>query len=350
MVEYSVIVPIFNEEAYVKEFLLNIERQTLGKEKFEVILIDGLSTDRTREEIEKITDQLTFELILIENRRRIIPAALNIGCRNARGHMIIRLDVHSNFKETYLEQLITTFHLHADCCNVGGRTIATGYNTMSNHIAFTLNTPFGIGGAKFRYSLEMAEVDSVFPGIFRKQELDAAGGWNEDWVINEDAELNYRLKQHTGKLIKLIPDDGIQIEYYPRSTIQAFARQFFRYGIWRNKTNVRHPDSMRISHLIPPAFAVAIMGVLPLIFVNLYLVTFPLLLLTVYVGMIRKAVGKKVPEGLAFTKLLVVFLVLHLSWGAGTLKGYVISGVPMKGIAQVFIRNFEKMFKVIQRA
>lgn len=350
MVEYSVIVPIRNEEAFVQNFLLNIEQQTLEKTKFEVILMDGLSTDQTKEEIEKVRDQLTFELIILENPRKIIPAALNIGYRQARGHTVIRLDVHSNFKASYLEQLINTFKLHADCCNLGGRTIATGYNAMSNQIAFALNTPFGVGGAKFRYAEEVAEVDSVFPGIFHKEDLMAIGGWNENWIINEDAELNYRLKTHTQKPIKVIPDEGIQIEYYPRSTLHAFAKQFFRYGVWRNKTTVSHPDSMRISHLIPPAFVLTLIGVLPLVFVNLYLALIPFFLLLAYVFVIKRVIGNKIPKGLSYTKLFIVFLVLHLSWGAGTLKGYVISGVPLKGIAQVLSRNIEKMVRVIQRA
>lgn len=346
MVEYSIISPIRNEEKFVRNFLLNIEKQTLDKTKFEVILIDGLSTDNTKGEIIKIKDKLTFELIMMSNPKKIISSALNIGYQHARGKIIIRLDVHSKINEFYLEQLTSKFKLHEDCCNLGGRTLATGYNDTSNQIAFALNTPFGVGGAKFRYSHEIAEVDSVFPGIFNKKDLDLIGGWNESWIINEDAELNYRLKSRTNRLIKVIPDEKIQIEYYPRNSLNGLAKQYFRYGLWRNKTNISHPNSMRISHLLPPIFLVTILLTLLLSFVKSYLLLLFLTIFSTYCLIIKKVVGKDTSEDLSYFKLLIVFLVLHFSWGAGTLIGYAKFGVPFKGIVKILASDFKKIYKL----
>ncbi|WP_301109826.1 glycosyltransferase family 2 protein [Sporosarcina sp.] len=344
MVEYSIIVPIRNEEYFVKNFLLNIEKQTLAKSKFEVILLDGMSTDCTKIEVDRIKDQLTFKLVIVDNPKKIIPSALNIGYRMAKGHIIIRLDVHSNIKETYLEHLTTMFKLHSDCCNLGGRTIATGYNATSRQIAFALNTPFGVGGAKFRYAQEVTEVDSVFPGIFHKKDLDSIEGWNESWLINEDAELNFRLKKYTNKKIKVIPDEEMQIEYYPRSTLKDFAKQYFRYGLWRNKTNVKHPYSMRISHLVPPVFLVTIIISFLMVFVQFHLIALPLAFLLTYFLLIKRGIGKEIPQELSLYQLLIVFLVLHFSWGTGTIIGYVIFGVPFKGIVKSLSTYLKKVY------
>jgi len=342
MVEYSIIVPVRNEGKFIREFLLNIDKQTLDKSKFEVILIDGMSIDNTKSEISKINDHLSFELIMMNNPKKIIPSALNIGFRNARGEIIIRLDVHSKINEFYLEQLIKEFKLHADCCNIGGRTLATGYNDTSNQIAFALNTPFGVGGAKFRYSYEIADVDTVFPGIFNKADLVSIGGWNESWIINEDAELNYRLKNYTEQLIKVIPNEKIQIEYYPRNTLKGLAKQYFKYGLWRNKTNVSHPNSMRISHLIPPMLLSTILLTILLSFINFYILLLLLIILSTYLLIIKNIIGKDNRKDLSYFKLLIVFLVLHFSWGAGTLIGYVKFGVPFRGIFKTLVSDFKK--------
>lgn len=344
MVDYSIIVPIRNEEYFVKNFLLNIEKQTMKKSEFEVILLDGMSTDFTKNEINKIKEHLTFELVIVDNPKKIIPSALNIGYRMAKGHIIIRLDVHSNMKESYLEHLTTTFKLHPDCCNIGGRTIATGYDDMSKQIAFALNTPIGVGGAKFRYAQEITEVDSVFPGIFHKKDLDLIEGWNENWLVNEDAELNYRLKEYTKKRIKVIPDEKMQIEYYPRRTLKDFAKQYFRYGLWRNKTNVKHPESMRISHLIPPVFLLTIIASMLLMFVGVYLIFIALAILLTYCILIKTIIGNEIPKELTYFKLLIVFLVLHFSWGAGTIIGYVIFGVPFKGMVKSLSTLLKKVY------
>ena len=341
MVQYSIIVPIRNEERFVNEFLMNIESQTLDRSKFEVLLIDGMSTDKTREEITRIKNVLTFELVILSNPNVIVSSALNIGYKNAKGKIIIRLDVHSKFNAFYLERLISSFLIHEECCNLGGRTLATGYDLTSNQIAFALNSPFGVGGAKFRYSREIVESDTVFPGIFNKADLYSIGGWDESWVINEDAELNYRLKKHTGKTIKVIPHEEIQIEYYPRNTFKGFAKQYYNYGLWRNKTNIAHPKSMRISHLVPPMFLLFILLTTPNTFFNFIFLILLVAVLIMYCLIIRLAVGRNISKDLSFFKLLFVFLILHLAWGAGTLVGYAKFGIPFKGIWNALAEPFK---------
>ena len=114
----SVICPIFNEEKYIGQCIESIIKQDYPKEDLEVLFVDGMSTDNTREIVEQYSALYPY-IRLIDNPKRIVPPAMNIGIKASKGEIIIRIDAHAFFPCNYFSQLIHYITLlKAD--NVGG--------------------------------------------------------------------------------------------------------------------------------------------------------------------------------------------------------------------------------------
>jgi len=311
----SVLVPIRNEEHYIARCLDSILSNDYPRDRLEILVIDGMSTDRSREIIQHYIKQYPF-IRLLENPKRIQAAALNIGLQEAKGEIIIRMDAHTIYAPDYIRWCVELLET-TEAANVGGLQRAVGTNYVSNAIAIATTTPFGVGNAYFRYAEKEMWVDTVYLGAWRKSTLEALGGFNEEWVVNEDYELNYRLRKAGGKIL-LSPK--IKCWYYVRPSLKALARQYFRYGFWRVKTFVTYPDSLRWRQLAPPALVVALLlslGVLP---VNWILgITTPTLYLAANLLTSTWIASRR---GWKYLPLLpLVFATIHLSWGIGFLSG-----------------------------
>lgn len=325
----SIIIPILNEQKFIKDVLLTINRQSYPLDKIEVLLIDGGSTDNTINVINELSKSLKYHLILLHNEKQVPVTALNIGLKNAKGDIVVRLDAHSNYESSYIEKIVSQLINFKEYCNVGGVAKAVGYDQTSNAIAAVLNSPIGVGGAKFRYAQQPIETDSLFPGAWWKSDLIRINGWNENWIVNEDAELNIRLKKETNRKIVIIPD--IKLEYYPRNSFGKLTRQYFRYGYWRNKTSVEHPDSMRLSHIIPPFFIITLLALSLFKFLKILLFITLIYFLLVLIFSIKFAAK----QNINLFYIILSILITHLTWGAGAIFGYFKFGVPIRGFFSI---------------
>src|ERR1035437_2319975 len=92
----SIIVPCYNEEATIRLLLKSIYDQTYPHNEIEVVLADGMSTDQTRSVVAAFQQEYPDLLVkVVDNPKRIIPAALNTALEAAQGDFIVRLDGHS---------------------------------------------------------------------------------------------------------------------------------------------------------------------------------------------------------------------------------------------------------------
>jgi succinoglycan biosynthesis protein ExoA len=318
----SIIVPVYNEAAYIKQCLQSILRNEYPRDRFEILVVDGGSTDGTHEIIEQMAKQYP-QIIILKNCKRIQSAAMNIGIRNSRGEIIIRMDAHTLYAPDYIHRCVELLET-TEAANVGGPQRAVGTNYISNAIAIAITVPFGIGNAYFRYAEREMWVDTVYLGAWRKSTLEALGGFNEEWVVNEDYELNYRLRKAGGRIL-LSPK--IKCWYYVRPSLKALARQYLRYGFWRAKTLVTYPDSLRWRHLAPPALVISFLlslGMLPAKWI--LGITAPALYLAANLLASTWTASRK---GWKYLPLLpFVFAIIHLSWGIGFLVGLFRWGIP----------------------
>jgi len=248
----SVIVPCRNEGRFISECLGSIINNDYPKEKLEVLVVDGMSEDKTREIVEKYRRQYPF-LNLIDNPRKITPSAMNIGIKNSKGEIIIKMDAHCLYEKNYISKCVK--HLkESGADNVGGvlKTLPAKDTLVAKAIAISLSHPFGAGSSYFRIgSKKPREVDTVAFGCYKKEVFEKIGLFNEKMAQIEDFELNWRLRKAGGKII-LFPD--IIAYYYPSSdNFKDFFWHNFTDGIWATYP-LKYEFKVSLRHLIPLIF------------------------------------------------------------------------------------------------
>ncbi|NLG97953.1 MAG: glycosyltransferase family 2 protein [Chloroflexi bacterium] len=254
----SIIVPCYNEQATIRLLLDAIRCQTMPNSDMEVIIADGLSTDRTRDIIaEYQSEHPDLAICLVDNPRRIIPAALNCALRAARGEYIIRLDAHSVPAQDYVERCVESLKM-ARGENVGGvwDIRPQGSGLVQQAIAIAAAHPFGAGDARYRYTSESGYVDTVPFGAFRREVFEQFGYFDETLLSNEDYEYNARLRQAGGRIWL---DPKIRSTYFARSSLGALAKQYWRYGYWKRRMLQQYPKTLRWRQALPPVFVLSLL-------------------------------------------------------------------------------------------
>ncbi len=318
----SVIIPIFNEAKYIKECIRSVLAQDYPQEQMEVLFVDGMSTDGTRAIVEQYAKQYPF-IQLLDNTKRIVPTAMNIGIPAAKGDIIIRLDAHAIYPNNYFSVLVKQSDaLQAD--NVGAvvRTLPAKDTPICQAIAIALSHPFGMGNSYFRIGVSQpTQVDTVPFGCYRKEVFKKIGFYDEELVRNQDDELNARLIQHGGK-IYLLPE--IVIDYFARDTIGKTARMFYQYGLYKPLVNKKLGAPATLRQFVPVGFVLGIIfGAILSIFVPyLWIAYVSVLALYVLIGAIIGTKNTtKTTSFLQICLLPCIFTAVHCSYGIGYLHG-----------------------------
>ena len=136
----SVICPIYNEEKYIGQFLKSILQQDYPKDDLEILLVDGMSIDRTREIISDYSKKYSC-LRLVDNPQQTVPYAMNNGINNAKGEIIIRLDAHAEYPSNYFSVLVKKLEELDGADNVGGVCITLPCNETAVAVAIAAGAP-----------------------------------------------------------------------------------------------------------------------------------------------------------------------------------------------------------------
>jgi glycosyltransferase involved in cell wall biosynthesis len=254
----SIIIPCYNEEATIYDTLQAVHAQTYPRAQMEVVIADALSKDRTRERIAEFQQaHPDLPVRVVDNARRIIPAALNRAIEAAQGEIIVRMDAHSKPYPDYVERCVRALE-EGRGDNVGGvweiRAGAPGW--MAEGIAVAAAHPLGAGDAAYRLDPEAGPEDTVPFGAFRKSLVERIGKFDESLLTNEDYEFNARIRK-AGGVVWLDPQ--IRSVYYARPTFVHLARQYWRYGFWKWRMLRRYPGSLRWRQALPPIFVASLL-------------------------------------------------------------------------------------------
>ena len=310
----SVIVPLYNEERYIRAFLDSLLTQTYPKEDMEWLLVDGDSSDRTVEIIKEYEGR--GPLRLLRNPKRKTPYALNLAIEQARGEYIVRLDAHAAFPPDYIEKCVHYLNV-TDADNVGGVAETKSKGFIGNAISHMLSTRFGVGGSDFRVGDGDKYVDTVPFGAFRKSVFERVGLFNPALLRSEDNEMNARIRAAGGKI--WLAND-IRFQYYCRDTVKGILKMALQNGNALFRTLRVNRRAMGLRHFIPFFFLLSLLILPPLA------AFFPLLgwalaaegslylLLDIYFSFFHK----RPRLGLVALWLYPLF---HVSYGLGSLLG-----------------------------
>ncbi|HET6979213.1 MAG TPA: glycosyltransferase family 2 protein [Pyrinomonadaceae bacterium] len=319
----SMVIPCLNEERFIRAVLESLSRQ-YEPGCFEIIVVDGISTDRTREVIAAFAgDNPRVAVKVIDNPDKDIPKALNLGIDAATGDIIVRMDAHSIPSSGYVRRCVKLL-TEGDAAVVGMPwKICAGNDTVvARGIALAVAHPFGIGDAKYRLNVAAAEyVDTVPFGAFKKTLWQRLGGFNEKLLANEDYDFNYRVRKDGGKVLL---DAAEHCDYVARATLGDLAKQYWRYGGWKAQMVKLQPASLRWRHLVAPAFVASVV-----ITALASIVWWPATLLFLAVAdsyvllslICSLQIAARARSLALFFVLPLIFLSLHLSWGTSFIAG-----------------------------
>lgn len=313
----TICLPIRNEEGDIAACLESILGMSLpAGHQFELLVLDGESSDRSREIVSEFAHR-DPRVRLLTNPARIQAAAFNLALAEARGRYFIRMDGHTLYDPDYVAESVRLLD-ETGAGNVGGVQRAAGRSWFSRAVAAAVSSPFAAGDARYRHATTPGDTDTVYLGAWRTDTLRALGGMRETWAVNEDYELNVRLRA-TGGRVFLSPT--IRSTYFVRGTPWRLARQYFRYGFWKVRTLLEHPRSLRWRQLVAPAFVLSLLAACWTIptfgwLGAVHLLAYALTSLTMSVRVAARSGWDLLPL------LPFVFLTIHVAWGSGFLVGW----------------------------
>lgn len=318
----SVICPIYNEEKYIAECIESIIAQDFPKENLEVLFVDGMSSDRTREIVTGYSARYPW-IHMLDNPDRIVPPALNLAIKASKGDIVMRLDAHAKYPKNYFSVLCKSLETY-NADNVGAmcKTDVINHTPKSDAIKKVLSHPLGVGNSTFRTGVDrILEVDTVPFGCWKKECFKNFGLFDERLIRNQDIEFNKRIKSNGGKI--LITPDTYSI-YYARESFSALARNNYENGRWNILTvwYTHQFRSLSLRHFIPLVFILSLF--LPLILSIFFPIVAwgSLIILILYVMVISMvSLHLAIQSHQNWFYLVITFIVLHISYGIGSLMG-----------------------------
>ena len=322
----SIILPLYNESASIERVLDAILAQDYPAAQTEILIVDGMSTDATRAKIIARSQLAKRPIEILDNPKKIVPTALNIALRRAKGEIIVRVDGHTIIAPDYVRQCVDVLQ-RSGAENVGGRMNAEGRTVFGRAVALATSTPFGVGGGRFHYSSAEEWVDTVYMGAWPRRVFEEIGLFDEELVRDQDDEFNYRLREQGGCIL-LSP--VIRSEYTVRSTPRALWRQYYQYGFWKIRVLQKHLRQMSLRQFVPPAFVLFLFLSFVLLFFSWpffrFLPSVFILALYIPANLFASVVTmtKNRPVDSQFSilcSLPFVFAILHIGYGLGFLAG-----------------------------
>lgn len=313
----SVVMPLYNEERYIKNCLESLLNQDYPQENMEWIFVDGCSTDNTKKILFSYQRNYPNLIRILDNPQKTVPYAMNIGIKNAVGKYIIRLDAHADYKKNYISKCVYFLNT-TDADNVGGVAETKSRGFMGKAIAMMLSSEFGVGNSQFRIDGNSGYVDTVPFGAFRREVFEKLGGYDERLTRNQDNEMNFRIRKNGGK-IYLSKD--IKFSYYCRDSVKGIVDMAVKNGMWNIITMKLCPGSMRIRHFIPFIFFLSLIGLLLLSILNfnfLYLLIAELILYFILSVFFSFKATKKFRY---IITIIILYPIFHVTYGFGSLKG-----------------------------
>ncbi len=326
MTSISVLIPTYQEERYIAGCLDSLLANAFDfvSSGSEILVIDGGSSDRTREIVARYAGEHAF-IRLLDNPHQAQVKACNIGIEAASGEIVFRCDAHCAYPPRYIPDILAR-HAEDAADNIGGcvQTCAGAETAQARAISAVMNSRLGMGASYRTVSSDRPRlVDTVPFGSWKRALLDEVGPFDEAFVRAQDLEHNMRLRR-MGKAVMLLP--WLKVKYYARDKLAKVAHEQFQKGYWKIQVNMKHRILSSKRQLFPVLYLLANLVSLPLlIFSSLAFWLFLAYNLS-YVALalirsIMEAVAQRDPSLIPY--MLCCFAIIHHSYAFGYLKGIV---------------------------
>lgn len=309
----TVIMPVRNEEAFIRRSLGAVLAQDYPPERLEVLVVDGDSTDRTAAIVGAMA-RMDARVRVLHNAARMQARALNLALDVAHGDVIVRVDGHTVVTPDYVSRCVAYLR-QTGADNVGGPQRVMGLTPWGRAVAAAHRSPFAIP-SRFRVGSHAGYVDTVYMGAWPRDVFERVGRFDESVGVHEDYELNHRIRRAGGRVF-LTPD--IRSTYYGRQTPAGLWRQFFRYGASKAIMLRRFPASVRLRHVAAPGLVLALTAGLVLApVVRGTRRVWRLALLSYGAANAAASVHAAARNGWdVLARLPFVFTCMHVAWGCG---------------------------------
>ena len=251
----SVIIPCRNERRHIGPFLDSLLAQEIDPGwELEILVADGLSDDGTRDVLRQYGAR-NPSVRMIDNPGRIVSTGLNAAIEAAQGDVIIRMDAHTIYGQSYIRECVTVLD-ESGADNAGGPWVAEGRGIAGQAIAAAFRSSFCTGGGKAHDPDYEGEVDTVYLGCWRRSVFGKIGLFDPSLVRNQDDELNFRLRRLGGRIWQ---SPRIKSSYTPRGSLAALFRQYLQYGFWKVAVMRKHHGLASWRHAVPALFVTSIL-------------------------------------------------------------------------------------------
>jgi cellulose synthase/poly-beta-1,6-N-acetylglucosamine synthase-like glycosyltransferase len=310
----TVVIPARDEETFIGPCLDSVLAQ--DEERLQVIVVDGASRDRTCDIVRQYAAR-DARVELLHNIDGIIPKSLNIGLRAARGAWLVRIDAHATVPPGYVKGIVS--HLRTGRWGgVGGRKDGVGVTPAGRAVAAAMGSRFGAGNSTYHFGTRVQTVEHIPFGAYPTSLLRALGGWNEALRVNQDFELDYRVRQSHHDLLF---DPALVVAWHCRQSILALFRQYRRYGHGKAFMISLNPGAIRFRQLAAPVLVAG--GIVGVMLLPLLRWPAPLIFGSYALGLAVASVvtARAIPDRPAQVRVPLAFMAMHAGWGLGFWQG-----------------------------
>ena len=317
----SVSVVALNEEKYLPAILQDILQQTYPHKDMEILLIDSISQDRTKEIMQDFATKHREEfwrIKVLDNTGKQQANGWNNALRNYEGDVIIRVDAHAHIPEYFVAKNIAVLKAGEYVCG-GRRPSIAEEETLSARLLLAAERAiFGSGISSFRNSEKSGYVKSIFHGAYRREVFEKVGFFDERLGRTEDNDIHQRIRAAG---YKIFMDKDIISYQYVRPTLKKMLKQKFMNGYWIGKTVYINPRCLSVYYFVPLLFVLTLFISLCL-FLNGY--AWPFFILIFAYGsviIISTLCSMWEKKDIRFISVGLICFMMHVSYGLGTVRG-----------------------------
>lgn len=314
----------YNEEASIERLFSNLLEQTYDHKYIEAVFVDGMSKDRTKELMEqfKAVHESEFDRVLVlDNPGRTLPCGWNVALRAYRGEAIVRIDGHAEITKDFVEKNVKHLNDGEYVCGGYRPNIFDEDTKWKRMLLAAESSMFGSSISDFRRQGKDRKVSSIFHGCYSREVFDKVGFYNENLTRTEDNDMNYRIRE-AGYDIWFHSD--IVSYQHIRESLGKMLKQKYLNGYWIARTVPVSPKCLSVFYFVPFVF------ILGIVFTTiLALCGYPLLAKLMWGAYALFALASGIMafiqdehKSVYFILLPVIFLLLHVSYGSGTLNGF----------------------------